>query len=71
MPDKKNEYKFDRTAFAAMTFDEANNHYKTWKDNSHSERLRAATYLINQSYSTTNQTPLDRGIFSKRKHCNG
>ena len=62
------EYKFDRTAFKAMSFEEANNHYQTWKNSSLSERLSAATYLINQSFGTSNQTPLDRKIFTKRKH---
>jgi hypothetical protein len=65
------EFKFDRTAFSAMTFEEANNHYQTWKNSSYSERLKAATYLINQSYNISNQTPLDRKVFSKRKHNNG
>jgi len=58
----------DKNAFKASTFEEADNHYGYWKDKSMTERLNAAFYLIQQVYGTTNTTPLDKKVFSKRKH---
>lgn len=68
---KKDPYKFDKTAFRAMTFEEADDHYSYWKDKSLSERLDAAFYLINTFYGVDKHTPLDKTVFSKRKHANG
>lgn len=65
------KYRLDKTAFQAMTVQEADNHYGYWKTKSHNERLEAACYLINQFYGTTPQTPVDKSIFTKRKHKNG
>jgi len=62
------KYRLDKTAFKAMTFQEADDHYSYWKDKSYDERLDAAFFLINQVYKTTTSTKLDRSIFSKRKH---
>jgi hypothetical protein len=68
MPANSKEYQMDRTVFNAMTFKEADNHYSAWKDKPYSERLRAASFLINQFYKTSNQTAIDKSVFSKRKH---
>lgn len=58
----------DKTAFKVQSFEEADNHYGTWKDKSCSERLDAAFYLINMVYGVRPSTKLDRTVFSKRKH---
>lgn len=63
-------YPLDKTTFQAMTLGEADNHYRYWKDKSLKERLDAACYLINQFYGTTPQTPIDKTVFTKRKHVN-
>ncbi|MEO6290489.1 MAG: hypothetical protein ABIO76_11235 [Ginsengibacter sp.] len=64
-------YSLDKTAFKAMTLREADNHYGYWKNKTLKERLEAACYLINQFYGTTPQTPVDKTVFTKRKHANG
>ncbi|MEO6638366.1 MAG: hypothetical protein ABIN25_08820 [Ginsengibacter sp.] len=71
MDDVSKKYTLDKTAFRAMTVDEAGNHSGYWKNKSMKERLDAACYLINQFYGTTPQTPLDKTVFTKRKHNNG
>ena len=68
MKDPNNKYQFDKTAFKATTFEEADNHYGYWKNKSYSERLDAAFYLIHQVYGTTSKTPLDKTVFSQRKN---
>ncbi len=68
MSDEHNPYKFDRTAFQAMTFEEADNHYGSWEHKSTDERLDAACYLICMAFQVKPSTKLDRNIFSKRKH---
>lgn len=70
MSSSKN-YPLDKTAFQGMTLREADDHYGYWKDKSMKERLDAACYLINQFYGTSPQTPIDKTIFTKRKHANG
>lgn len=54
-----------------MTVKEAGDHYGYWKTKSYKERLEAACYLINQFYGTTPETPVDKTVFTKRKHKNG
>jgi hypothetical protein len=66
MSDDKNPYKFDRTAFKAMTFEEADNHY--WKDQTLKERWNAGCYLWMQMYGCDKHTPIDKTVFNKRKH---
>ena len=63
------EYKFDRTAFKASTFQEADDHYTYWKHKSLKERLEAACYLITSAYnfSSENLPALDRSYFTTRK----
>lgn len=68
MPSSGKDYEFDRNAFNAMTFEESGNHHSEWKNKSYSERLQAAFFLINQFYKTSNATPIDKFVFSKRKH---
>jgi hypothetical protein len=71
MDDASKKYTLDKTVFRAMTIQEADNHYGYWKNKSMKERLYAACYLINQFYGTTPQTPVDKTVFTKRKHKNG
>ena len=65
------KYNIDKTAFSGMKAEEADNHYAYWKNKSFRQRLEAGCYLINQMYGTTAQTPLDKGVFSKRRHKHG
>ena len=71
MEKETGKYMLDKTVFQASTVEEADNHYAYWKDKSLKERLEAACYLINQFYGTTPQTPIDKTVFTKRKHKNG
>ncbi|MFN2458495.1 MAG: hypothetical protein ABR502_09860 [Chitinophagaceae bacterium] len=64
-PDK---CRLDRTAFAIMAFEEADNHYGYWKHKSLEERLDAGYFLIHQFLGMKNTTPLDRSITCRRKH---
>jgi len=70
MSEESPKYRLDKTAFQGMTVEEADNHYTNWKNKSLKERLDAACYLINQFYGTTPQTPIDKTVFTKRKHKN-
>jgi hypothetical protein len=71
MGGENKKYRLDKTAFQAMSVEEADAHYSTWKHKSHKERLEAACYLIEQFYGVTTKTPVDKTIFTKRKHTNG
>jgi len=71
MDDQSKKYRLDKTVFRASKIEEADHHYAYWKNKSLKERLEAACYLINQFYGTTAQTPIDKTVFSKRKHQNG
>lgn len=71
MDDTSKKYSLDKTAFHEMTVQEADHHYGYWKNKSMKERMDAACYLINQFYGTTSQTPVDKTVFTKRKHKNG
>jgi hypothetical protein len=63
------DYKFDRTAFKMMTFEEADAANVYSKNTSYSERLRQAYYLISMAYgfSMDNQPKIDKACFSSRK----
>ncbi len=69
MDDVTKKY-IDKTV-RAMTVQQADHHYGYWKNKSLKERLDAACYLINQFYGTTPETPVDKTVFTKRKHTNG
>ena len=68
---EEKKYKLDKTAFQAMTVEEADSHYNFWKNKSYKERLTAGCYLIEQFYGVTSHTPINKSAFSKRKHLNG
>jgi hypothetical protein len=64
----KDKFRMDKTAFAAKSFKEADDHVTEWKNKTPWERLEAAFFLINHAYGVTSKTKLDRTVFSKRKH---
>jgi hypothetical protein len=68
MSEDNNPYRFDKTAFRAMTVEEADNQYGYWKDKSLKERWDAGCYLSMQMYGCDKNTPMDKTVFSKRKH---
>lgn len=61
------KFRLDRTAFKASNAVDADDHVSYWIHKTPKERLEAAFYIINQVYGTTNQTRLDRTVFSVRK----
>jgi hypothetical protein len=69
MSSSNNEYRLDRTAFKAQTFEEANDHCTYWQQKTLTERLQAAQYLIKSAYGLLNKDfpPMDRTFFSTRK----
>lgn len=71
MNEQNKKYRLDKTASRAMTVEEAGAQYIHWKNKSYKERLEAGCYLVQQFYGTTAQTPIDKTIFTKRKHKNG
>ncbi len=62
-----NNYRLDKTAFKAMTLEEADDHVNYWNNKTESERLNAACFIINQIYGVTQFTKVDRTITDKRK----
>jgi hypothetical protein len=71
MSNDENPYKFDRTAFQAMSFEEAADHYGYWKDRPVKERWDAGCYLSMKMYGCDKHTPIDKTVFNKRKHSDG
>ncbi len=65
------KYFLDKTVFMAMKVEETDHQSGYWKDKTWKERLDAAFYLINQLYRTNPQTPIDKMVFTKRKHQDG
>jgi hypothetical protein len=63
----ENKYRLDRNEAKALSFDEANNHIQYWSDKTPDERLNAACFIINQIFSVTPETKVDRSITDKRK----
>jgi len=63
------EYKFDKTAFKAQSFKEAEMANVADNDVSYAERLRRAYYLnsIAFGFSRDNPPRLDKTIYSSRK----
>lgn len=62
------KYVLDKTIFQSLKVEEAGNHTGYWKNKTLGERLDAAFFLIHQFYGTTPETPIDKSVFSKRKH---
>lgn len=68
MSQESPKYKLDKTFFQSMKVEEADNHVGYWRNRTLEERLDAVFFLIHQFYGTTPQTPIDKSVFSKRKH---
>jgi hypothetical protein len=68
MSDEERQYKFDRAAFQGITFEEAGDHYGYWKDRPLKERWDAGCYLSMKMYGYDKHTPMDKTVFTKRKH---
>ena len=62
-------FKFDRTAFKAATFEEADNYHRDHREFSVIQRLEIALYLTSIAYNFDIKNPprVDRAIFSKAK----
>ena len=69
MSDDENPYKFDRTAFQAMTFEEADSYQRDYRNYSVIQRLEIALYLTGIAYDfDINHPPkMDKTVFSKEK----
>ena len=68
----KNEFRLDRTAFEAMTLQQADNN-NDYKNRSIVERFRIAAYLnsVAFNYSIDNPLKMDKTIFKARSLING
>ena len=64
------ELKFDRTAFAIKTFEEASNNKAYWLNKTVRERLCASWYLTCQIYGIeySENVRMDKTVFSMRNH---
>jgi hypothetical protein len=69
MESKENPYKLDRTAFQAMTVQEANDYQRDYRNHTVKERLEIALYLTSIAYNFDMNHPpkMDKTIFTKRK----
>lgn len=69
MGDDKNKYRLDKTAFQAMTFEEADNYQRDYRNYSVIQRLEIALYLTSIAYNfdINNPPKMDKTIFSKEK----
>lgn len=64
------DYKFDKTAFKATTFEEADRQNVFDASVPIGERLRQAWYLTCKAYGIDPENPpkMDKTVFSSRKH---
>jgi hypothetical protein len=69
MESKNNPYKLDRTAFQAMTVQEADDYQRDYRNHTVKERLEIALYLTSIAYNFDINYPpkMDKSIFSKSK----
>ncbi|MBI1780863.1 MAG: hypothetical protein HYR66_05780 [Sphingobacteriales bacterium] len=69
MPDEKNKYRLDRTAFKIMTVEEADKEMRDYRDTSYKERLEVALYLTSIAYKFDMSNPprIDRSAFQISK----
>jgi hypothetical protein len=69
MSDDVNPYKLDRTAFQAMTFEEADDYQRDYRNYSVKQRLEVALYLTSIAYDFDINNPprMDKTLFSKEK----
>jgi hypothetical protein len=69
MSDEKSKYRLDKTAFQAMTFEEADNYQRDYRNYSVIQRLEIALYLTSIAYNfdINNPPKMDKTVFSKEK----
>jgi hypothetical protein len=69
MSEEEYPYKFDQTAFQAMTFEEADNYQRDYRSYTVIQRLEIALYLTGIAYNfDINHPPkMDKTVFSKEK----
>jgi hypothetical protein len=60
------KFRMDKTAFRATNAEDANDHVQDWKYKTPIERLEAAWFLIKHAYGVSDNTKVDRTVFSKR-----
>ncbi len=65
---KENEYKLDRTAFKAMTVEEADEEMHNYKQYSWKERLKITAYLNSIAFNFPQNNPpsFDKSFFEAR-----
>lgn len=63
----KQPYRLERAKVTSLTFSEADDHINYWAEKTEDERLNAACFIINQIFSVTPKTKVDRNITDKRK----
>ena len=69
MSSSKNEYRLDRTAFKAMTVEEADNYQRDYTNYSYQQRLEIALYLTSTAYNFDMDNPpkMNKQLFSIEK----
>ena len=69
MPSSKNEYRLDRTAFKAMTVEEADNYQRDYSNYSFKQRLEIALYLTSVAYNfdINNPPKMNKQLFDIEK----
>jgi hypothetical protein len=68
---EEEQYKMDRSVLTGQSFEEADDHISYWADKTPLERLNAACFIINQIYSVTPQTKMDKSLLTVRTHSDG
>jgi hypothetical protein len=69
--DNENKFKMNRTVVTTSSFEEADDHVNYWEDKTPMERLNAACFIINNIYSVTASTPVQKHLVDARKHSDG
>lgn len=69
MNENNNPYRLDKTAFQAMTVEEADDYQRDYKNYSVAERLKIALYLTSIAYNFDFNNPpkMDKTVFTKEK----
>ena len=62
-------FRLDKTAFQAMTFEEADDYQRDYRNYSAKQRLEIALYLTSMAYNFDMNNPprMDKTVFSKGK----
>ena len=70
MSDEQKKYRLDKTAFQAMSVEEADDYMRDYRSYSWKERLKVSFYLTSLAYGfDINHPPkMDKTIFQAAKH---